>query len=160
VINREQLEAFRAERLSMKDYIAVAIAEVALDRVPASWETLKLLDAKGREDFYGYMGACPTVPSVAVEVVERLLAQAADRVTAIRIERRDRPKSGMGSASPRYELHTACCDICLAADSSLEQIQRLDSSARKLGPEKLVIIDYGDPPRGYFSTTEEERAAR
>lgn len=158
-VSRDRLEAFRAERLAVKDYVHAAIAEVALDRVADSQETLKLTDRQGREEFYSLMGACPTAPNIGEAVVERWLQRSLRLVTSIRIEERARPKSGMGSASPRYELHTACCGICLAVDASLEKIQDLNSSQRTLDPSKLVIVDYGEPPRGYFNTTEEERAA-
>jgi hypothetical protein len=72
-LSQEQLEAFLAQRLAAKDYVQAAVAEVALDRVAVSRETLMLVGHKGLEEFYSIMGACPTAPSVGKAVVERWL---------------------------------------------------------------------------------------
>ncbi len=62
---------------------------------------------------------------------------------SIPIEKRDRPATGMGSASPRYELYTACCDIFLAADDSLDSIQKNADRHGVKDLSKLVIYDRG-----------------
>ncbi len=68
---------------------------------------------------------------------------------SIPIVKKERPESGMGSASPQYEMHTACCDILLAADDSLEKIRDLSPSHQKIDPAKLVIHDLG-PKKSKF----------
>jgi hypothetical protein len=62
------------------------------------------------------------------------------------IERRvgTRPASGLGSASPRFELRTKCCDMFLDADEDEQKIER-NAARHKLSPEKLVIVHLGPP---------------
>lgn len=62
----------------------------------------------------------------------------------IEVQRRERPESGMGSRSPRYELHVRCCGIFLAADDSLETV-RTNASKRGVAAQALVIYDLGAP---------------
>lgn len=56
---------------------------------------------------------------------------------------KERPASGMGSASPRYELHTACCDIFISADDSLDVVRRNAVTHGIADLSKLVIYDLG-----------------
>jgi len=60
---------------------------------------------------------------------------------SIQVERRERPVSGMGSRSPRFELHTRCCGNFLAADDSLATVRAHRTS---IEPDKLVIYDLGE----------------
>lgn len=70
---------------------------------------------------------------------------------AIKIEQRERPREGMGSASPRYELWYRALYLG-HADSDLGKIQReAEAYATIKVPsdvEGLVIVDRGEPRRG------------
>ena len=61
----------------------------------------------------------------------------------IPIVNRDRPVSGMGSTSPRFELRTKCCDIFLSADNSLTTLRVNASKRGDTDPANLVIVDLG-----------------
>lgn len=71
-------------------------------------------------------------------------------MSKIRIVNGKRPTSGQGSASPRFELRTVCCDMWLASDSTvatLEAVAERGQHRNKL--DKLVIVDLGAPIEGW-----------
>ena len=61
----------------------------------------------------------------------------------IPIIQRERPTSGPGVASPRYELHTSCCDILVSADDALTILRENAKRQRNVHSSKLVIVDLG-----------------
>lgn len=71
-------------------------------------------------------------------------------MTKLKIEKRARPQSGMGAASPRFELRTICCDIWIASNpklATLEDVALRGPHRDKL--DKLVIVDLGAPIEGW-----------
>jgi hypothetical protein len=65
----------------------------------------------------------------------------------IPIKKYERPTTGQGSASPRYELHTKCCGLLFAADDDLAKLER-GADRHGVDIAKLVIYDLGAKIRG------------